>query len=262
MTIRDITRQLGKLGRRLAGDEQAERDRWTDPNSTMGQVLNAQLERQPLPRRLAAKAQQAEAQQLARGAAQVEQDRRITQAWADAIEALPAGLRSMSDKAFAALAEAEQQLSDKRRRLADLPSDGDDVWIGRRAQLTSAVEALEDLVTERTKACAQICRYSIPAQLDQVLAERITAADQAVADAELYYADLLARSKAEIGRLNAERTAIASVRAEAQSPIAIETHMGRQVSPDPKAAQRAARQRQRDASQHISRALAAGRSTP
>jgi hypothetical protein len=253
MTIRDIGRQLGKLTRRLAGEQQAVADNVLVIDD---RALPNRL--QPLDRDRLAKLAEAEQRDMARGQPQVEQERRIAQAWEAAIEALPGGLRTAIEGEFALLAEAEQQLADKRRRLADLPSDGDEVWIQRRAQLTSAIEQLEDLVAERTRNCAGFCRSAVNF-FDQRLAERVAEHDQAVTDAELYYADLLARSKAEIGRLKRERDAIATVRAEAHDPLAIERHMGRQVSPDPRQVEQAARKREKEAHALIGRSLAAGR---
>lgn len=260
MSLKDITRQLDKVNRWLTGQEQIDHKTQLGPESPFVQSYERQLERQ-LPARLHASAQRAEHADLVRAAPVSEQNRRITQAWADSIAALPGALRTETYARFTALADAEQQLTDKRRRLADLPSDGDEVWIQRRAQLTTAIDALEDLVTERTAACQQICRYSVPGQLDQALRAMEAAKAQELADADLYHADLLARAKAEIGRLKNERDAIGTVRAQTNDPRLVEQHIGgRALSPDPRQLDQAKRERERESNQQIALVLKAARS--
>lgn len=259
MGLRDRLRGLEKLGRQIAGQEKGERESQIRPDSAFGRSYNEQFERAPLSPRQRVAAEAATRKQLAWAAPVSAQDQRIAEAWKAAIEGLPGALRTEVTARFAALAEAEQQLADKRRRLADLPSDGDEIWIGRRAQLTSAVEQLEDLVKERTAACIQICRYSVPDQLERVSVTRLAEADTAIADAELEQKELLRRSRAEVGRLKMERNAIATVRAESAAPHLVEKHMGRMLSPDPRAVATAARKREEESRARLARALSNGR---
>jgi hypothetical protein len=259
MSLKDITRQLSKLGRRMAGQEQTDKTQ-LGPDDPMVQSYERQFDRQ-VPARLRAAAQRAEHADMVRAAPVSEQNRRTAQAWLDAIAALPGSLRTEAHARFTALADAEQQLTDKRQRLAALPSDGDEIWIQRRAALTTAIEALEDLVTERTAACQQICRYSVPGLLDQVLRAMEAAKAQELADAELEQAALLERSRAEIGRLKAERAAIGTVRAQMNDPRLVEQHIGgRALSPDPRKIEQTARERERESHLQIARVLKAARS--
>lgn len=107
-----------------------------------------------------------------------------------------------------------------------------DVWITRRAQLLADLDGLGALRIECAADYRRICERAAE-QLDQILFQQSTEAAQEIEDAELHYQALLARSKADLGRLQSERRAIGAVRAATDDPRAVEQHLGLVVTPEP-----------------------------
>lgn len=153
-------------------------------------------------------------------------------AWERAIEALPQGMRVLVEEVQGAVLRVDAQIADAQRRLEALPMANSDIWITRRAQLLSDLDGLAALRVECAADYRRICERAAE-QLDRILLSFAADAEQEAHDAELHYQALLARSKAELGRLQSERRAIGAVRAATDDPRTVEQHLGLVVTPEP-----------------------------
>jgi ElaB/YqjD/DUF883 family membrane-anchored ribosome-binding protein len=154
-----------------------------------------------------------------------DQQARIESVWSRAIDSLPKALRLVLDQARAAIDETDQELATKLLRLTTLPDEQSEIYVQRRAALSSAVDGLEELLATRKADYRRLCRNAAD-RLDTLLAREIEQAEQAEATARDRYQALLAESRAELGRLDAERRALGAVRAALDDPAAIESRLG------------------------------------
>jgi phage baseplate assembly protein W len=176
---------------------------------------------------------------------------------ARAIAALPVAMRKMVEETRAALEQAEKELAEKNLRLLALDSSEDSgLYAARHSQLTSGIDALEDLVKDRRAEYSRMIKYQAGPRLDDVLDIQADQAAHAHAEAKARYAALLAESRAELGRLASVQTAIGRVRSELESARTAEQQIGgRVVTPQAPRLDKAA---ERDARQRIALQLQAG----
>lgn len=173
-----------------------------------------------------------------------------------ALAGLPVAMRRMVEEERAALEQVEAELAAKQLRLLALDSSEDSaIYAGRHAQLTSGIDALSDLVSERRADYRRLLERASE-RLDEVLDIHAQQAAHAHQEAKARYQALLAESRSELGRLAGVQSAIGHVRSTLEDTRTAEQAIGgRAVSPP---AQRPDRQAERDAQALVTLQLQAG----
>lgn len=179
--------------------------------------------------------------------------------WAEALAAIPAGLRSTIARVQTEIAGTERDLAGVRERLAHherTQVDDRATWVARHSTLLGSLHSLESLLAEQRETL-RVFYLELQPYIAPVFAAQVERAETQLKTAEALYHARLAAARAEIGRERAAAHAAREVRSQAANDLPeLERRLGMQVTHEPTAAEREAA---RDAERAAMRALVRGR---